>query len=55
MLMPRVSWGNRSRASTPLLSSRLNRFHQEGIMGVFIGLDVSLSKTVVDRDGAVLY
>ena len=41
-----------------LLLSRLNRFHQEGIMGVFIGLDVSLGKTavcVVDRDGAVLW
>jgi transposase len=40
------------------MSSRLNRFHQEGIMGVFIGLDVSLSKTavcVVDRDGEVLW
>jgi transposase len=38
--------------------SRLNRFQQEGIMGVFIGLDVSLAKTavcVVDRDGAVLW
>jgi transposase len=38
--------------------SRLNRFHQEVVMGVFIGLDVSLSKTavcVVDRDGAVLW
>src|SRR6516165_9530570 len=41
-----------------LLLSRLNRFHQEGIMGVFIGLDVSLGKSavcVVDRDGAVLW
>src|SRR6516162_3892503 len=41
-----------------LLLSRLNRFHQEGIMGVFIMLDVSLNKQavcVVDRDGAVLW
>jgi transposase len=38
--------------------SRFIRFHQEAIMGVFIGLDVSLSKTavcVVDHDGAVLW
>jgi hypothetical protein len=37
-----------------LLLSRFIRFHQEAIMGAFIGLDVSLSKTavcVVDRDG----
>jgi hypothetical protein len=41
-----------------LLLSRFIRFHQEAIMGAFIGLDVSLSKTavcVVDRDGAVLW
>jgi transposase len=38
--------------------SLLNRVQQEEIMGVFIGLDVSLAKTavcVVDRDGAVLW
>jgi hypothetical protein len=38
--------------------SRFIRFHQEAIMDVFIGFDVSLSKTavcVVDRDGTVLW
>jgi hypothetical protein len=40
------------------LLSRFIRFHQDAIMGVFIGLDVSLDKTavcVVDRDGVVLW
>jgi hypothetical protein len=38
--------------------SRFIRFQQEASMGVFIRLDVSLSKTavcVVDRDGTVLW
>ena len=52
-----VSWGNRSRARQPYVEPA-EPVHQGRIMGVFIGLDVSLNKAavcVVDRDGVVLW